>query len=120
MGDEIRNVINKYAEDVSVTNTVLMYHYYKAQIVSVRKYCKDMEVFSTTVMNEQYVLGTSEEGINTYNDKPTSKAELGDLIMEHIPKYNRTITDYIITKMINYAKKDGSASWTYYASQFGG
>jgi len=106
---QIEIAIDKFADGWSVTQVIRKYGVSRPLVNQVYKGIKSIENYAFKCMS-----GTAIEGVA----KVTRQADLLQMVNLKFPKYVDT-NEYLLTKMIQYSKKDGSGTWAFYLSQFG-
>ena len=112
--------INHFAEGLSPTNVQNLYYPIgvTVQLVEVvYNGIRNIEAYAFQCMDGTVVESTDGNGVITYYDKVSTQVLLVSMVNVKYP--NQTdITVYLLDKMIDYSKKDGSGNWTFYLSQF--
>ena len=105
---QIEIAIDKFALGWSITNVVRAYYVDRGLVKKVFKGIKAIENYASRCMN-----GTAVEGI----DKVTRQSDLLAMVNLKFPNYTDT-NAYLLSKMVQYSKKNGSGDWSFYKSQF--
>jgi len=106
---QLQIAIDRFAEGKSVTNIVGQYSVRRSLVTQIFSGIHAIENYAFKCMAGTAIVGVA---------KVTRTQDLIAMVNLKFPKYI-DINVYLLTKMIEYSKKDGSGNWAFYKSQFG-